>query len=215
MKAAPSDLPDDSPQDPGISRLYLDLPREEPPEWIDRRLLAEAKGVAARSRRRRWMLPSATAALLMLGLSLSYQVFRETAPPASMPTQSERDMARPSAPAPLSDIATQPAVPPAAPKPSAEMAKTRAAAPKRQELGREQGNMAIPESAEVSASLAGRAAKLPSRDDLLTQIRTAIQNGEAAKAKTLIEQLLLAQPQQPLPEDLQGWRRQQVGDPLR
>lgn len=217
MKAAPSDPPDDSPQDPGLSRLYQSTSRDEPPDWIDRRLLAEASHVAANSRPRRWVLPTATAALVLLGLSLSYQVFRETAPPAVIRTESDGDLARSPAmsapvPAPLADTASQLAVPPALPRLPAEAAKTRAAVPKLQEMGREQGVVAIPESAEVPASLAGRAAKWPSREDLLTQIRAAIRNGETAKAHALIEQLLLAQPRQPLPEDLQGWRRQPGGD---
>lgn len=141
MKDAPSDLPDDSPQDPGLSRLYQSTSRDEPPDWIDRRLLAEASHVAASSRHRRWVLPTATAALVLLGLSLSYQVFRETAPPAAIRTESDGDLSRPSAPAmsapapaPLADTTSQLAVPPAAPRLPAEAAKTRAAVPKPQEM---------------------------------------------------------------------------------
>lgn len=56
--------------DRALSELYRATRRESPSSHLDRKILEEAEGVA-RSRRRRWLLPLSTAAVILLGTSLS------------------------------------------------------------------------------------------------------------------------------------------------
>ena len=59
--------------DPDITALYRSTRREEPNAALDGRILSEARHVARR-RRNRWLLPLSSAAVVMLGLTLTLKL---------------------------------------------------------------------------------------------------------------------------------------------
>jgi hypothetical protein len=72
-------------EDPKLSRRYRDLPREEPPRHLDDAILAKARrAVEARpaplvapTGRRRWYVPVAAAAIIVLAVAVTLHVERE------------------------------------------------------------------------------------------------------------------------------------------
>ena len=70
------------------ARRYRELPREEPPAALDAAIRAHAR--RALGRRRRWYVPAAAAAILVLAVAVTWQIEREqpdlvavtSAPPA-------------------------------------------------------------------------------------------------------------------------------------
>ena len=59
--------------DPDISELYRATRTAEPTAALDEKVLAQARR-AARQRRRRWLLPLSTAAVVMVGLTLTLRM---------------------------------------------------------------------------------------------------------------------------------------------
>lgn len=93
--------------DPKLSRRYRDLPREEPPRALDKKILAASRRAV---RPRRWTVPLASAAVIVLAVAVVAHIDREppdaevvtpqarvleTPPPAPAraPAQSRRDQA--------------------------------------------------------------------------------------------------------------------------
>ena len=64
-----------SKDDQPLSALYRSSRREQPSNELDERILAQASTVA-RHRRRRWLLPISSVAVLLLGLTLTLQLTR-------------------------------------------------------------------------------------------------------------------------------------------
>jgi len=60
-------------QDPDITRLYRASRSEEPSSALDERILGQAR-LAARHNRRRWLVPLSSAAVVLLGLTLTLQL---------------------------------------------------------------------------------------------------------------------------------------------
>jgi len=89
------------PEDRDLSQLYRATRLEEPSAELDRAVLMEARRALTR-RRRRWLVPLSTAAVLVLGLSLTlYEIEapRPTAvePPAATQSMGEAVPASPAA----------------------------------------------------------------------------------------------------------------------
>jgi hypothetical protein len=130
-----------------ISRRYRELAREEPPRRVDDAILAAARRAAA-PRARRWYIPLAAAAVLVLAVAVAFQVDRGEpdrealvlAPPApsgaSEEQRKERERQEPkresfkAESAPLQDLQKAPSPDPASPPPAAareDAAQARAA----------------------------------------------------------------------------------------
>lgn len=115
--------------DPKLSQRYRELPREEPPRRLDDAILAKARrAVRARpaplvapSGRRRWYVPVAAAAIIVLAVAVTLHVERERPDPemVASPTTS---------PAPREEPRAMPTQPPAA-GPAPAPAPARKAAP--------------------------------------------------------------------------------------
>jgi hypothetical protein len=79
-------------RDPEISGLYRNLPRETPPEALDREILAVARREARQRSLRRWRIPSlATAAVLVLGVAISLRILVEAPAPSAVPPTAEHE----------------------------------------------------------------------------------------------------------------------------
>lgn len=66
----------DSGQDPEITKLYRATRREEPSAELDTRILEQAR-ITARHHRRRWLVPLSSAAVILLGLTLTLQLMEQ------------------------------------------------------------------------------------------------------------------------------------------
>lgn len=112
----------ESGRDPEISRRYRELAREEPPRALDEAILAAARReletrpapLVAPTARRRWYVPVAAAAVIMLSAVVTLQIQREQ-------PDAELTAPQPASPAPQKDDA--PAAPPAAAAPRTEAAR--------------------------------------------------------------------------------------------
>lgn len=63
-------------EDPDISRVYQGTRREQPSAQLDAKILDQAQA-AARQRRRRWLLPLSSAALVLLGLTFTLKLLEQ------------------------------------------------------------------------------------------------------------------------------------------
>jgi len=63
-------------QDPDITTLYRASRTEEPSQVLDKRILEQAR-LAARHNRRRWLVPLSSAAVVLLGLTLTLQLMEQ------------------------------------------------------------------------------------------------------------------------------------------
>jgi hypothetical protein len=96
----PSD--DDLPDERELAALYARLPKVEPDASLDAAVLAEAARATPVSRRPRWPVALASAAVLVLSVGVAWQV-RELQPaPSAMPTAAAPP---PSTPAPATPVA--------------------------------------------------------------------------------------------------------------
>jgi len=66
----------DSGQDPEITKLYRHSRSEEPSAELDARILEQAR-ITARHNRRRWLVPLSSAAVVLLGLTLTLQLMEQ------------------------------------------------------------------------------------------------------------------------------------------
>jgi hypothetical protein len=98
-----------------LAALYRELPRAQPPEALDRAILAKASAAVAAPRGMRWTRSLATAAVLAVAVGIGWQLrdrgapLRDTAPaPASAPTapQDEADVASTQDALPIADEST-------------------------------------------------------------------------------------------------------------
>lgn len=67
---------EDAMNDPEIAALYRSTREEEPDSSLDDRILAQAR-LTARRRRNRWLLPLSSAAVVMLGLTLTLKLLEQ------------------------------------------------------------------------------------------------------------------------------------------
>jgi len=105
----PSD--DDLPDERELAALYARLPKAEPDASLDAAVLAEAARAMPVSRRPRWPVALASAAVLVLSVGVAWQV-RELQPvPSAMPTAAAP---APSTPAPATPAVAAAAAPDAA-----------------------------------------------------------------------------------------------------
>jgi len=118
--------------DPEIAQRFRELEREEPPRTLDARILAAARRelevlpapLVAPSARRRWYVPLAAAAVIMLSVAVTLHLQRE---------QPDPELAPPGYPPPIQEpapVAPTPAAPPKADR-ARDAAKEPAVAPKR------------------------------------------------------------------------------------
>ena len=77
------------PEASSLSALYRATRREEPASELDRAVLDEARRALSR-RRRRWMIPVSTAAVILLGVSLTLTQFEPPQPIFSTPEPRDR-----------------------------------------------------------------------------------------------------------------------------
>jgi len=118
----------ESDRDPEVSRRYRELAREEPPRALDKAILAAARReletypapLVAPTGRRRWTVPVAAAAVIVLSAVVTLQIQRE---------QPDAELAAPPQVVPMPRKDDAPAAPPpaAAPRAEAPRAKPQAA----------------------------------------------------------------------------------------
>ena len=106
-------------RDPKVSRRYRDLGSEEPPEAIDRAILAAAS--RGSKRRHRWYFGFAAAAVLVLTVAVALQMERRS-DPESVASVSPREIPREESPTPPTPPASPARPPLAAPLPRAQQA---------------------------------------------------------------------------------------------
>lgn len=130
---------DNADKDRRIESAWDSLSGGEPPADLDRRILAEARAVAAHRRRRatigRWAGSVALAASVVLGISLTWNVMLEdrAMPPS---TDSSGPVRLEEAPATPERKSTAPTPEPEAPRPAREQDASTGAAAETQELER-------------------------------------------------------------------------------
>jgi hypothetical protein len=208
-------VPSEEPQDPPLSRLYQATRDQEPTPGLDAAIRARARDHCRRRLPRRWLVPLSTAALVVLGLSLSLRVLdlqppaRETgqarpetaatAPPPrpllmapSREVQADRTIPRPPAPAALEAPPRQTAGPAPSPHPGTRWQAGAA-------------GMAPAEEARITPpparSRAATAAQ-PSALDRLTHIRALLAQGNVASARLELADFRLYFPREPVPSDI-------------
>jgi hypothetical protein len=83
-----------------VSARYRAGADAEPSPRVDAAILEAARREASQPRRRRWHVPAAVAAVLVLGVSISLRVRDDfgTVPPAEAPPRSQAQLAQPAAP---------------------------------------------------------------------------------------------------------------------
>ena len=114
----------ESDRDPEISRRYRELAREEPPRALDEAILAAARReletypapLVAPTGRRRWTVPVAAAAVIVLSAVVTLQIQREQ-------PDAELTATQPASPVPQKDDAPAATPPAAAPRTEAPRAK--------------------------------------------------------------------------------------------
>jgi hypothetical protein len=148
----PSD--DDLPDERELAALYARLPRVEPDASLDAAVLAEATRATSLSRRPRWPVALASAAVLVLAVGVAWQVRDLQPAPSAMPKASAPP---PPAPAPAAPIA---AAAPAADMRAAHMADSIAAeAAPPPELRKSAYSGSAPAAANVGAASAAKPAQ--------------------------------------------------------
>lgn len=154
-------------EDPELSERYRALGREEPPQALDAKILAEAR---ARPGLRRWALPLSVAAVIVLSVTVTVEMQRERAQPEN---RIERQTApkietRPAAPAPVERKLEAPAAnAPAAGRLSRESAD------------RERFERAAPAATEERAKQLGAEESPERRLERIAELRRAGRDDEA------------------------------------
>jgi hypothetical protein len=190
-----SDTQHDLPDDPALRALYQSTRRETPPPALDLAILTEARRAARRSQRRR-LVPLASAALVLLGLSFSLRLLWFEHPasqpsPAGRLQERDQEQARPpAAPAP-------PPVPAAVARPAPPAKATAPAPPPPAPTDMRAGATA---PASIQAETEGAVA---APDPWLTQILTLLHQGDRDAARQELEAFRRRYPGHPLPEELQ------------
>jgi hypothetical protein len=205
-----------------IGSLYRATRQETSPPHLDRAILAAARR-AVRRRRFRWVVPASSAALVLLGLSLSYRFLEDLArleaPEALAPANLDETLAprqtdgrarqRPpesaarSAPAAASDALRQPAGPPASrgTEDFPSEPEARPPVPVKPEAQKRyrvlQPSISRPKEAE-------EASPARSPDEWLRQIRVYKDAGDLDAARNLLRAFLQQFPEAETPRDLRG-----------
>lgn len=204
-----------------IAALYRATRQETSPAHLDRAILSAARS-AARRRRLRWIVPASSAALVLLGLSISYRFLEDLAeleaPEALAPSLlQEGPASEPSDrrdPKPLPEPGARPApnpetseplrrpietpAPRATPGQSSET-KSRRAAPATPEP---QLRARVPEPAMPRAMEAEEESPARPPDQWLEQIRAHKAAGDLDAARDLLSEFLRQFPDAETPQDL-------------
>lgn len=207
--------------DPAVSALYRRVGEVLPPRHLDQRVLAEAQH-AVRHRRRGWVVPVSTAAVLVVGVSLVLRIAVQPAfgpHPASVPSgglsdsapEAQEREARPAAPLKSvpPDDTTNPAKQTAKPAvPPQEPARRLQEAPARPPVTRKKASPAPPEAGmdmfrEERASAPGTVQPPPlDPEPWLTRIRELLEAGRHSEARTQMAAFRRHYPGYAVPEDL-------------
>jgi hypothetical protein len=161
-------------RDEEIGRRYRELPREEPPRTLDEAILSAARReletrpapLVAPTGRRRWMVPVAAAAVIVLSAVVTLRIQREqpdlelaTAPPPVAPPAASKDE-KPAAP-----VTAQSAPSPERSQPNSKEAQVRrdkeavGPRPERRKAERAPAPASVPAPAAPPAALADSAAQ--------------------------------------------------------
>lgn len=190
-----------APDDPSLSALYRATRQEEPGDSLDRAVLEEARRAMSR-KRRRWLLPLSTAAVILLGVSLTLTQF---GPPTLYSPSPEAD-GRSRIPQPA------PATPD---REASEQVEARRLAPRLQKavpsVGRARDEGVLLEDALEAP--AGQSSK-PASDAgwgetgdaaaRIVHLRDLLRRGELAKLKAELAAFRKIYPDHPLPPELQA-----------
>jgi hypothetical protein len=215
---------DKLPQDTELNRLYRASRYEAPNEALDQAVLAEARKVTARYRKR-WILPLSSAALILLGVGLSLplidlkeDIYQPRLPlPASVEQTDSRPKgesvlskpAPPQAPAAASDGFKPRSM--AEPVPQFEMASPPVmeyrARERSQALGPERKRKQQASEAKLQSADSG-ISDLPPEQWLL-EIEAMIEAGRDQAAKRALNGFIKVYPDYPLPKSLRTWQAEQ------
>jgi hypothetical protein len=215
---------DKLPQDTELNRLYRAGRHEAPNEALDQAVLAEARKVTARYRKR-WILPLSSAALILLGVGLSLPLIdlKEDIyqPRLPLPASVEQTDSRPESESVLSKPAP-PQAPAAAsdgfeprsmaePVPQFEMASPPVmeyrARERSQALGPERKRKQQASEAKLQSADSG-ISDLPPEQWLL-EIEAMIEAGRDPAAKRALNGFIKVYPDYPLPKSLRTWQAEQ------
>ncbi|MEJ2590633.1 MAG: hypothetical protein P8178_04375 [Candidatus Thiodiazotropha sp.] len=199
--------------DPALSDLYRRARREQPPAALDAAILAQARRRLAQ-RRRRWLMPVSTVAVILLGFSLTLTLVERpewsSAPPRPAPAEHEapsQSVAAPPAPAaPPSGAGMReesmrrksaPATQAAAPEPAAE-----SDAVELQDAGKPSPTLLKRERQAPAAAVSGMAVESPQVwiDEMLELLR----KGQTEAARQSLQAFRRVYPEHPLPPALKA-----------
>ncbi len=222
-----------APEDPQLSALYQATRQAQPSAELDAAIRAEAQR-ALRGRRRSWMVPLSTAALVVIGLSLSLQVLELDRPPESpakidfAPIEEAEEAPAPALemaePAPAGAAPESAALPPsptaadsapALQKPPPPAKAKRLQADEEMGLMRERKQVPIDQDSRLRKAPASKDATKKAEtafDDLgvdgfesgLDEIRALLAQGDMEKARAILQDLVRQYPERALPEDLRS-----------
>jgi hypothetical protein len=206
-----------------IGSLYRATRQETSPPHLDRAILAAARR-AVRRRRFRWVVPASSAALVLLGLSLSYRFLEDLArleaPEALAPARLDEALAprqtdgrarqRPlesaakAAPAAASDALQPPARSPATRATQGLPSAPETRRPPVLAKPEAQLRYSVPQPSRSRQMEAEEASPGRSADEWLLQIRAYKEAGDLGAARNLLREFLQQFPEAETPQDLRG-----------
>jgi len=194
----PQDPQSPTPDDRGLSRLYRTTRREQPSAELDRAVLAEARVALARRRRRRWLVPLSTAAVLVLGVSLTLYELEAPRPTALEPLAPPAPVgeAAPAAGA-MSDRASERAAP---------KLQRSAVSPRRQEAEEATSKRAQPAERDAlgTPAPATKAETGPAPDVWVARMLEQLERGDRETLRSELESFRERYPDYPLPAPLKA-----------
>ena len=188
------------PDDPSLSTLYQATRREQPSAGLDKAVIEEARRALSR-RRLRWWLPLSTAAVILLGVSLTLNQIEPpavTAPSDEMLDEGPPPSAASSAPMPgLREKALK-----SQPAPSLQRA-----APARRESSVEDRFLDTPLQSEMQAlpaTEADMAKRVLAPEQRVAQMLELLRQKDAEALRQALKAFRELYPDYPLPEELEA-----------
>lgn len=195
-------------RDAGVSQRYRELAREEPPSALDARILAAARGesglrpapLVAPTGRRRWYVPLAAAAVIVLSVVVTLNLQRAQPDPelalgeVALPIPGPASAPQPSAPKPRADAAGM------APKDTA--AALRRGPEKSRATAQEAAAVAAPAAASGAAESAKLAQDALAPEQWLARIAQMRRDGRHAEADAAYAAFRRRHPEFRIPEAL-------------
>lgn len=193
------------PDEPSLSALYRNTRKEQPSPELDQAVMQEARRALDR-RRKRWWLPLSTAAVILLGVSLTLNQMGppEFSEPSVISPAESLDEGLPPASAPMPQLqglgekAQQ----------SEQSPRLKRAAPARSESPLERRLLDAPvqlESEEASEVKADLAIQGETPEAQVAQLLELLRRGDIQGLQEALRLFRQAHPEHPLPEELEAF----------